>query len=64
MDSMLNCEDVQKILKVPQSTAYAAIRAVNGELKEQGYLTLRGKCPAKLLYNRFGIEWEPDACEK
>jgi len=51
----LNAEDVQKILKVPQSSAYAVIRTLNAELKKQGYLTIRGKCPTRYLLERFGI---------
>jgi len=51
----LDAEDVQKILKVPQSSAYAVIRTLNAELKQKGYLTIRGRCPTKYLLERYGL---------
>ena len=53
--ALIEVEDVQHLLKIPQSTAYKIIRELNAELKQQGYYTIRGKIEETYLLKRFGI---------
>jgi hypothetical protein len=55
---LIEVEDVQTLLKIPQSTAYKIIRDLNAELKRQGYYTIRGKIEETYLLKRFGIPHE------
>ncbi|MBC5729238.1 hypothetical protein H8S34_00110 [Pseudoflavonifractor sp. NSJ-25] len=50
---MLGAEDVMVLLSVKKSSAYEVIRQLNEELREKGYLTVRGKVPEKYLRERF-----------
>ena len=50
---LLNVEDVQRLLGVKITKAYAVIRELNDELSAKGYLTVRGKVPEKYLLERF-----------
>jgi transcriptional antiterminator len=43
----LGAEDVQKILKVSQTTAYRIIKKLNNELEKQGYIVISGKISKK-----------------
>lgn len=52
----ITCKEVQEITGVSQTKAYDIIRQLNAELKEQGYLTIRGKVSRKYFYKRYGIE--------
>ncbi len=53
--ALIEVEDVQTLLKIPQSTAYKIIRDLNAELKLQGFYTIRGKIEETYLLKRFGI---------
>ncbi len=53
--ALIEVEDVQLLLKIPQSTAYKIIRDLNAELKQLGYYTIRGKIEETYLLKRFGI---------
>lgn len=57
---LLNVEQVQKLLSVPQSTAYKIIRDLNAELKEHGYIVLRGRVEEKYLKERFRLDDRKD----
>ena len=54
---LLSVKEVQTILHVSESKAYAIIRSLNQELKRQGFLTVRGRVPEKYLKKRFCL-WE------
>ena len=57
----LKAADICELLEVKQTSAYEIIGNLNKELKEQGYLMLRGKVPTKYFVKRFyGVE---DTCE-
>ena len=48
--------DVEEILRISKSQSYTIIRKLNGELKEQGYITIAGKVPKKYLEERcYGL---------
>ncbi|MDU2131065.1 MAG: hypothetical protein E7E74_00525 [Finegoldia magna] len=53
---LLNVAQVQDLLSIPQSTAYKIIRDLNAELKEQGYIVLRGRVEEKYLKERFRLD--------
>lgn len=46
-------KDLQELLGVSESKAYAYIRQMNAELQEKGFLTVRGKVPAAYVKERF-----------
>jgi hypothetical protein len=54
---LLNVKEVQTILHVSESKAYGIIRSLNQELREQGFLTVRGRVPEQYLKKRFHL-WE------
>lgn len=53
---LLNVAQVKDILCVPESTAYKIIRDLNAELKEQGFIVLRGRVEEKYLKERFRLD--------
>ena len=55
----LTCKDVCELLSVSECKAYEYIRKLNAELEEKGFLTVRGKVPAKYLLERFYSSVEP-----
>lgn len=54
----LNKTDVSEILDISEHTALKTIRDFNKELKEQGFITFRGKVPAKMFMERYGVGGE------
>lgn len=57
---LLNVTQVQELLSVPESTAYKIIRDLNAELKDQGYIVLRGRVEEKYLKERFRLDDRKD----
>lgn len=57
---LLNVAQVQDLLSIPQSTAYKIIRDLNAELKDQGYIVLRGRVEEKYLKERFRLDDRKD----
>ena len=49
----LTAKDVSALLCVSECKAYEYIRKLNAELEKKGFMTVRGKVPAKYLYERF-----------
>lgn len=43
----LNVEDVKKILRVKENTAYSVIRKLNKQLKAKGFEIIRGRVNKK-----------------
>lgn len=52
----LRAADVAKLLDVSVSMGYRLIRQFNGELKQKGYTTLRGRVPRQYVLDRTGAE--------
>lgn len=50
---LIGVKEVQRILSLPESTAYKVIRELNKELESEGYLTLRGRVEKQYLLERF-----------
>ena len=46
-------EDIMQVLQVKKTKAYSIINDLNNELKEQGYMTIKGKVPATYFLERF-----------
>lgn len=53
---MLGAKDIMEILGVSESKSYGYIRQMNAELKEKGYIPVRGKVPAAYFRERFMVE--------
>lgn len=52
---LLNANQVKTLLNVSENMAYKSIRILNSELKEKGYLTIRGRIPADYIIKRYGL---------
>lgn len=50
---LYNAQEVAQILGVSESSAYKIIQKLNMELKEKGFITIRGKVPKKYLEERI-----------
>lgn len=48
-----NAKELGEVLGVSESKAYQFIRQMNEELKDKGFLTVRGKVPAAYVEERF-----------
>lgn len=53
MTAMYTAQELSNVLKVSESQAYKLIKGMNEELKNAGYLTVRGKVPAAYVSKRF-----------
>lgn len=56
---MAEFADVNRVIELlgcSQAMAYKAIRTLNGELKEKGFLTIQGKVNENYLRERYGLE--------
>lgn len=51
-------EDIQRILDVKRTKAYAIIKTLNAELEEKGYMTVKGKVSKKYFHQRF-FDYDP-----
>ena len=53
---MMDCEDIVATLGVSKETGYKIIRQLNEELKEAGYITVRGKISRAYFTERtYGV---------
>ena len=52
MCAYMNAKEVAEYMNLSVSKAYEVIRQLNQELKERGYLTVRGKIPRKYFLER------------
>ncbi len=48
-----NAKELGEVLGCSESMAYKFIRIMNDELKQKGFLVLRGKVPAAYVKERF-----------
>lgn len=48
----LTAQDIAEMCSVSTSTGYKMIRALNEELLAKGYMTIRGRVPARYLLER------------
>lgn len=51
----ITAKEVQEIMQICESMAYRIIAQCNEELKSKGFITVRGKCPRKYLFERVGL---------
>lgn len=49
----ITAAEVAEIMGISRSKAYQLVRQMNQELKEQGYLTIAGKCPIQYFKQKF-----------
>ncbi|MGL5125860.1 transcriptional regulator [Cetobacterium sp.] len=55
MSNMIAVKEVAELCSVGNGKAYQIIREVNKEMKEKGYLIIRGRVNKLYLLERFGI---------
>lgn len=56
MKALLNVNDVAKMCEVKQGKAYEIMREINKEMKEKGFLIIRGRVNSSYLMERLGIK--------
>lgn len=54
-NGLLTVENVVELCKVSKNTAYKLMRDINNELKEQGYIVIRGRVNKNYLLKKLGI---------
>ena len=59
MSEFLTPEQVSEILQVKQAKAYEVIRHLNKELKQDGYMVVRGKVNREKFEERFYYNKKP-----
>lgn len=53
----ITANEVAEIMGVSRTKAYQIVRDMNKELREQGYITVAGKCPIQYFKQKFyGLE--------
>lgn len=52
---LLSVKDVMEVLCVSKSKAYQIIQKLNEEMKQQGYLVVRGRVSKTYFYERMGL---------
>lgn len=50
----IRAKEIRQITGLSLGSANRIIQKINNELKEQGYLTLRGQVPREIFEERFG----------
>jgi len=55
MAQLLTVKDVEKICQVKQGKAYRLMKEINDEMKEKGYIVIRGRVNSKFLYEKLGL---------
>ncbi len=51
-DAYWKVKDVMAFLKCSESKAYMVMRQLNGEMKKEGKITIRGRVPRMLVIRR------------
>ena len=61
----MEVQDVIEILNISEGKAYEIIRMLNAELKEKGYIVVRGKVNTKYFFNKliYNEEQEVEICQ-
>ena len=61
----MEVQDVIEILNISEGKAYEIIRMLNAELKEKGYIVVRGKVNTKYFFKKliYNEEWEVEICQ-
>ena len=58
MKALLDVDEVAEICKVKRGKAYSIIREINKEMKEKGFIIIRGRVNRSYLLKRFGLDNE------
>lgn len=56
MKQFFDVNDVSDMLRVSKEKAYQVIRELNQELREKGFVTVRGRVSSQYLYDRLNLE--------
>lgn len=49
----ITAEQIQAVLGVGRTKAYAIVRKLNAELTDMGYITVAGKCPLEYFNKKY-----------
>lgn len=49
----ITAEQIQAVLGVGRTKAYAIVRKLNTELTDMGYITVAGKCPLEYFKKKY-----------
>lgn len=49
----ITAEQIQTVLRVGRTKAYAIVRKLNTELADMGYITVEGKCPLEYFKKKY-----------
>lgn len=52
-EAFVGVEEVQDILNIGKTKAYAIIKSCNNELEKRGFIIIRGKCPRKYFEQKI-----------
>lgn len=63
MKQYIHAKEMAEVLGVSPGKAYQIIRELNAQLKEQGYITITGKCSRKYFYEKFYGASEMEECQ-
>lgn len=55
MQELITVDKVCELCKIKKKTAYKLMQEINKELKEEGYLIVRGRVNEKRLKERLGL---------
>lgn len=61
----ISVDEIQKNMGIKQVTAYKLVQKLNKQLKEEGCITVAGKCPRKFfedktMYDTSSEYWESE----
>ena len=49
----VTAEEISEALGISRSKAYQIVREMNNELRQEGYITIAGKCPVRYFEKKF-----------
>ncbi|RVU54651.1 transcriptional regulator [Anaerosphaera multitolerans] len=55
MAKLIKVEDVAEILNISLSMSYKVMAEVNRELKQKGFMTIRGRVPEEYIRKRYNL---------
>lgn len=57
MKEILTVRDVMDLCNIGESTAYKLIKSINDELKNEGFIIIKGRVNRKRLFERMGLQY-------
>lgn len=57
MNEILTVSEVMELCRIGESTAYKLIKSINEELKNEGFIIIKGRVNRKRLFERMGLKY-------